>query len=92
MLQLNPDWRKKWTPEQFEKELRIKFQGPGIYVSEKDVLMVIPYPPVDNPDPNTIWHQKQPEGTIFEVNVYNCRFNETIFFATTPASREVVEL
>lgn len=92
MLQLSPDWRAKWTPEQFEKELSIKFQGPGIYVSETDVLYVIPYPPVDYPNPNTIWHQKQPEKTIYEVNVYNCPFNQTIFSASTPPSRDVIKL
>lgn len=91
MLQLNPDWRKMWTPEKFEEELGIKFQGPGIYVSETDVLYVIPYPPAERPS-HTIWHTDQPKGTIFEVNVYNCKFNETIFSASTPPSREVIKL
>lgn len=36
-----PDWQHRWTASEFEEELSpLKFQGPGLYISNTDVLLV----------------------------------------------------
>ena len=78
-MQISPDWRQRFkSPEEIEKELiGFKFKGPGCYLTKTNTVIVIPLPP-DNPaTPETIWNMKQPKGTCWEVNVYNCPSYET---------------
>jgi hypothetical protein len=85
-MQLTPDWRAFWRAEQFNRELHgLEFRGPGFYLDEGNTVLVIPQPPQNAATPSTVWNAEQPEGTLYEVNVYNCNFRETIFAATATA-------
>jgi hypothetical protein len=95
------DWRAYWNKEEFEKELAIKFKGPGLYTEDEegnvlsDTILVVPVIRGDREEVtrNNVWHQNQPEGTTFEVMVWNCRSDEIVFFGvTTPPSRDVTKI
>lgn len=84
MLQVRPDWSATMTPEKFRKELGIEFDGPGLYLSKTDTVLVVPNRP-NNDDykwtisqGTTAWHHKQPEGTLYDVSVYNVPMFRTV--------------
>jgi hypothetical protein len=77
-MQVRSDWEGRYTTENFEKEFKLRMYGPGLYMTKTDTLLVTPECPKTNPDHNTIWHGKQPEGTIWLVQVYNCQFQDCI--------------
>lgn len=91
-MQLRPDWSHVWTSEKFEEELGIKFNGPGLYCLYILTLVVIPLPP-NGPAYEKVWHIKQEEGTLFDVNCYNSNFRETIFgYICSAPSRDIINL
>lgn len=88
MLQITPDWTKRWTASQFISELRMPFHGPGIYLNKTDTIIVVPLPPSEGKvEVENIWNIDQPSNTIYEVAVYNCKFEQTIFSAVARAPR-----
>jgi hypothetical protein len=79
-MQVAPDWSMVGTVEKIEHELvGFKFEGPGIYFIKTDTLLIVPRPTTGSRTVENIWHLKQPEGTVYEVYVYNTP--ETIFKA-----------
>lgn len=64
-----PDWTAFWTVKEAEKELSIKFSGPGWYFSQKDTILAIPH---IRPIAKT-WHSKFKDDELFEFCVYNNR-------------------
>jgi hypothetical protein len=78
-MQLVPDWNKHYTAEAFEKDLKIKFNGPGLYLSAHDTLILIPLPPHRAATRRTVWNIKQPKETIYQCCVYNTSLDKTIF-------------
>lgn len=81
-MQVCSDWRKVYSVEVMEADLiGFKFHGPGLYLTKTDTILILPMPPNEPPTANNIWHVNQPEGTLYEVYVYNCLFTETIFSA-----------
>jgi len=91
MLQIASDWSAKFDVVAFERELGVKFKGPGLYCSTQDTLLVVPLPPGPNVDKSTVWNQRQPEGTVYEVHVWNSPISELWFGQSSlPPSRDVV--
>lgn len=87
MIQVAPDWSARYTPAQAEHELvNFKFKGPGLYILEDEFLIVVPIPP-EVRELNTIWHQTQPEGTVFDFHYYNVPFEQSIFGVKPPPTR-----
>lgn len=73
-----PSWTQyHQSPEEFTATFSLPFSGPGLYTTATDTLLVIPRPP-DGLDISTIWHVEQPEGTHYEVHVWNSPFRETV--------------
>lgn len=81
-MQVRPDWSKCYNSKQgFEDDLGLEFKGPGFYLTKTDTLLCVPLPP-DNPATlENIWNVEQPAGTIYECNVYNLPFSQTIYAA-----------
>ncbi len=68
------------SAEKIEMELvGFKFKGPGLYMTKTDTVVILPRPPENPPTIKNVWAQSQPEGTVWDFNVYNCNFNDTIF-------------
>lgn len=90
-FQTTPDWSKHYTVEAFNEEFggSIRFTGPGFYCSNTDTLLVTPLPPDEGSTEETIWHQRQPEGTIYRVDCYNVPIEQTIFKVCTVAPMRV---
>lgn len=75
MYQVRPDWGGRYTAKEAERQLKnFEFKGPGAYLTETDTLIVVPVEVTNSP-----WQQCWPEAAVFEFNVYNCQFYETIF-------------
>jgi len=75
-------WNMIGNKERIEQEFKIKFKGPGFYLSNTDTLLIIPL----NTEFKKIWHQTQPENTQYYVEVWNTDFYNTIYavIATAP--------
>lgn len=84
-MQVTADWRQHMSPSMFEGNFSQKFKGPGFYLGSKDTVLVVPLPPNEPATIANVWHVKQPEGTIWDVHVYNVPFSETIFAASAAA-------
>lgn len=74
MVQVNADWTKRWLAKDFERELGIIFDGPGIYSSKTDTMLV-----VTDTKLTSRWNHVWPPEQRFDVYVYNVPFNQTIF-------------
>ena len=86
-----PDWEEVWSIEEAEQELTyihaadttptpFVFRGPGWYIREDDVMLVMPHAVPDGLDPfwtnelaQAPFRQMWPAGTKFRFSVYNNR-------------------
>ncbi len=84
-LQVTPDWNKSWTAQKFTQELGIQFNGPGIYATKGETLIVVPE--VEDHS----WKQRWPEYTRFRVSMYGVPFQETIFSQIAIAPSRLME-
>jgi len=75
-MQIISDWSGQYSSKAFEKEFNLPFAGPGMYLSKTDTLLVVPCGPVVR---RTIWNMKQSKTREYEVYVYNCEWEDTIF-------------
>lgn len=55
------------------------FSGPGWYHTAKDTALVIPRPPEADPTPSTVWDEWQPDGTVYDVHVWNSPMSALLF-------------
>ena len=83
MVQVNADWTTQFpsniAKEKLKEEFNLEFKGPGWYLTKTDSLLILPLPAEDKPNIETIWHAKQPAGTVFQIYVYNTQLSNTIF-------------
>jgi hypothetical protein len=88
-MQVHSDWRKVYpTAKAIEEDIPgFKFSGPGFYYTKTDTILVLPRPPVNAPTLENVWHQRQPEGTVWDVYVYSCQVEGTIFAAIPGPTR-----
>lgn len=84
-LALVPDWSQNFSKENFESEFNMPMTGPGFYLTETDTMLVTANRPEDDSTVENVWNHQQPEGTLWEVHVWNCNFRETIFGALSVA-------
>lgn len=90
-----PDWSMKGTAKHLEKELgRFKFNGPGLYHSGSDTMLVIP---VDREYTEStysnFWAQNYKETEVFRVHIFNERSVSDIINAISNApSRDSKQL
>lgn len=47
------------------------FSGPGWYRTENYTALVVPRPTEADATPSTVWDDRQPEGTLYDVHVWN---------------------
>lgn len=74
--QIVPSTSGNYIAKAFEDEFEIKFNGPGMYVSNTRTILVVPVHRTYAEQ----WHQKSKmEDELFQVCVYNVAFEHTIF-------------
>lgn len=86
IIQVTSDWTAYCTKDGFKDALGFDFTGPGLYTGPNYFFIVTPLPRNAAPATENIWHKKQPEGTLFYVQAWNCKFEESILsvLATIP--------
>lgn len=84
-MQLFPDYTLLLSPEHVERDFGVKFSGPGLYRSDTDTMIALARPPETGTTRETVWSAEQPKGTLYEVHVWNCPFEDTVFSVTASA-------
>ena len=82
-MQLQADWNKLYqNAKALEADLFMKFEGPGLYDSNNECLIVVPEPKeLEQLNIENIWHWTWPEETPYRVYMYSCKFVETMLGA-----------
>lgn len=88
---LVPSYVEQHSQASFTKKFGLPWQGPGIYMTNNDTLLVMPVPPEVCPTNLDIWNNTQSFGTNFMVAMYYERFEHTILsvLAMAPARTDL---
>ena len=69
-LDLQADWTEIWSKEEAERELfNFKWNGPGIYITDSDSLLVTPLCRTFE----STWRKNSRPGELFKFYIYNNR-------------------
>lgn len=76
--QIVPDWTKQYSnSSNIEEDLvGLKFDGPGLYLTATDTVLIEPLPPHA---PAVGWGKDRVDGTIYRVYCYGNPIEKTVF-------------
>lgn len=82
-LQTMPDWTTRQDARTFNAEFELEMQGPGLYITGADVLLVTAMPAVSKDPTKSPWAADWPSDTLWRVHVFNQPVEKTILHYLT---------
>lgn len=87
MMRVRPDWTHSIQTtsglKAFLAQLGHTYNGPGFYQGRKAFLIVVPVSGEREVTRDNVWHVDQPECMSYDVVVFECPFEETIYGAAS---------